>query len=124
VPWAMTRMVASDIESLLKEYGYSITIKDITEDTLSGNTVRSSIVHAVNQKIQSVLIIRIRSDGSTRIRFTMPADKSLLDTIILRLEDHGFNVDIVEGSIDVIKRVTINELINTLKELLSIASNP
>ena len=120
----MTRMVASDIESLLKEYGYSITIKDITEDTLSGNTVRSSIVHAVNQKIQSVLIIRIRSDGSTRIRFTMPADKSLLDTIILRLEDHGFNVDIVEGSIDVIKRVTINELINTLKELLSIVSNP
>jgi len=120
----MTRMVASDIKSLLKEYGYSITIKDITEDTLSGNRVGSIIVHAINQKIQSVLIIRIRSDGSTRIRFTMPADKSLLDTIILRLEDHGFNVDIVEGSIDVIKRVTINELINTLKELLSIASNP
>ncbi len=120
----MTRMVASEIESLLKEHGYRITIKDITEDTLSGDRVRSSVLHAINQKIQSVLIIRIRSDGSTRIRFTMPADKSLLDTVIWRLEDHGFNVDIVEGSIDVIKRVTINELINTLKELLSIVSNP
>jgi len=54
----------------------------------------------------------------------MPADKSLLDTIIWRLEDHGFNVDIVENSIDAIKRVTINELIDTLKELLSIVSNP
>lgn len=120
----MMRMVASEIESMLKEYGYSTTIKDIIEDTLSGDRVRLNIVHAINQKIQSVLIIRITSNGFTRIRFTMPADKSLLDTIIWRLEDHGFNVDIVENSIDAIKRVTINELIDTLKELLSIVSNP
>ncbi len=116
-------MVASEIESLLKEYGYHITVRDIVENTLSGDRVRSRILHAINQKIRSVLIIRIRSDGSTRIRFTMPVDRSLLDTLIWRLEDQGFIVDIVEGNIDIIKRVNINDVISALKELLSIINN-
>ena len=121
--WAMTKMVASEIESLLRDYGYFLTVKDIVEDALSGDKVRSSILHAVNQHNNSVLIIRIRDDGFIRIRFTMPVRKGSLENIIWKLEDHGFSVDIIKDSIDIVKKVTSNDIIKSLKDLLAIISS-
>lgn len=119
----MTRMVATEIESLLKDYGYHVIVREIIEDTLLGGKVRSSLLHAVNQKIQSILIVRIGNDGYTRIRFTIPIDNISMDTIALKLEEQNFNVDITENNIEVFKRVTIHELVDTLKHLLSTVLN-
>lgn len=119
----MTRMVATEIESLLKDYGYHVIVREIIENTLLGDKVRSSLLHAVNQKIQSVLIVRIGNDGYTRIRFTIPINNISMDTTVLKLEEQNFDVDIIGNNIEVFKRVTIHELANTLKYLLSTILN-
>ncbi len=120
----MRKMVASELVSILREYGYRVSVRDIVENTLSGGKSVSSIVHAVNEDIGSTLIVRIVNNGLSRIHLSLSGDKGFLERIMWSLEDHGFNADIYENTLNVVRRTSLKELVDMVKQILSIISNP
>ncbi len=116
-------MVASDvvstIEGLLKERGFTVTIKDVSEvDLVLNKSVSSRLVRGVSRDMKVIITVRIYGGGRSRVRISWLRRVGEDDNIVDELESMGFNVVVDKMGLTGMLIESTGKVCGLLKKLL------